>query len=174
MLDNLDGFLQQQLEFRLQKAIAAKMDDVIGKINTIADRFSIGAEDKKSPFRNVLANAVSPSASIEVIKNFIKCYIGKSGASPIWSKKIGNDIFAIELVKELDQLIEYANDVVSCVRKSIPKNNPLNQYVDDANTKRELTKQIHLKLIQLYLGYLARKHTALVGEAELKKNLKIN
>jgi hypothetical protein len=168
MLDNLDSFLKQQLELRIQKAMADKMDGVIDKINTIADRFSIGAEDKKSPFRNVVANAVSPSSSIEVIKNFIKCYIGKSGASPIWSKKIGNDIFAIELVNELDELIQEANDIVRCVRKSIPKNNPLNQYVDDANTKRELTKQIHLKLIQLYLGYLARKHTALVGEAKLR------
>ncbi|MTJ07803.1 hypothetical protein [Anabaena sp. UHCC 0204] len=170
MLDNLDGFLQQQLEFRIQKAIADKMDDVIDKINTIADRFSIGIEDKKSPFRNVVANAVSPSASIAVIKNFIKCYIGKSGASPIWSKKIGKDIFAIELVNDLDTLIEYAHDIVRCIRKSIPKNNPLNQYVDDPSNQTELTKQIHLKLIQLYLGYLARKHTALVGEAKLNSH----
>ncbi|MEA5513318.1 hypothetical protein [Nodularia sp. UHCC 0506] len=170
MLDSLDGFLQQQLEFRIQKATGDKMDDVIDKINKLSENFSIGIEDKKSPFRNVLSTAMSSDTSIATIKLFIQCQIGKSGASPIWSKKIGNDIFAIELVKELDQLIEYAEKIVRCVRKSIPKNHPLNQYVDAPSNQTELTKQIHLKLIQLYLGHLARKHTALVGEARLNSN----
>jgi hypothetical protein len=170
MLDNLDGFLQQQLEFRLQKAIADKMDEVIEKINNLSDKFSIGSEDKKSPFRNVLSTAVSADTSIATITLFIQCQIGKSGASPIWSKKIGNDIFAIELVEELDILLECAEKIVESVRKSIPKNNPLNQYVDDPTNKKKLIKEIHLKLIQMYLGHLARKHTALVGEASLNKS----
>jgi hypothetical protein len=168
MRDNLDSFSRQQLEFRIQKAMGEQIDDIIDRINTIAGKFSIGNEDKKSPFRNVLSNAVSPSASIASIKLFIQCQIGKSGASPIWSKRIGNELFATALVLQIEQLIEDANTIVKYIRKSIPKNNPLNNYVDNANNQKELTKEIHLKLVQLYLGYLARKHTALVGEGKFK------
>jgi hypothetical protein len=168
MRDNLDSFSRQQLEFRIQKAMGEQIDDIIDRINTIAEKFSIGNEDKKSPFRSVLSNAVSPSASIASIKLFIQCQIGKSGASPIWSKRIGNELFATALVLQIEQLIEDANTIVKYIRKSIPKNNPLNNYVDNANNQKELTKEIHLKLVQLYLGYLARKHTALVGEGKFK------
>ncbi|MHC5934112.1 hypothetical protein [Nostoc sp.] len=168
MQDNLDPFLRRQLELRIQKAMAEQMDDVIEKINAISEKFSIATEDKKSPFRNVLSVAISPNSSIGIVKLFIKCQIGKSGSSPIWSKKIGNELFATALVCEIEQLTEDANNIVKNIRKSIPKNNPLNNYVDNVQNLKELTKEIHFKLVQLYLGYLARKHTALVGEAKFK------
>lgn len=174
MQDNLEPFLRQQLEFRIQKTMADQMDDIIDKINAVAERFSIGNEDKKSPFRNVLSVAISPKSSIGIVKLFIKCQIGKSGASPIWSKKIGNELFATALVHEIEQLIEDAKHIVKNIRKSIPKNNPLNNYVDNVDNQKELTKEIHFKLVQLYLGYLARKHTALVGEAEFAAILRLS
>jgi hypothetical protein len=174
MEDNLELFLQEQLEFRIQKAMTGQMDDVIEKIQGIAKKFSIATKDKKSPFRNVLSVAVAPTSSIEVIKNFIKCQIGKSGSSPIWSEKNGNELFATALVHELDSLTADTKTIVENIRQSIPKNNPLNNYVDNPNNQKQLTKKIHLKLTQLYLGYLAREHIALVGEEKYKSNAQID
>lgn len=170
MQDNLDPFLRRQLELRIQKAMAEQMDDVIGKIKDIAKKFSIENKDKKSPFRNVLSVATSHDSSIEVIKLFIKSQIGKSSASPIWSTKIGEELFASALVKDIERLEKDTKDIVQNVRISIPKNNPLNNYVDNPDKQKELTKQVHFKLAQRYLGYLAREHTALVGEAKLNSN----
>ncbi|MBD2194837.1 MULTISPECIES: hypothetical protein [Calothrix] len=170
MEDNLDSFLQHQLEFRIQKAIAEQMDDVIGKIQELSKKFSIGTKDKKSPFRNVLSVAISSTSSLEEIKVFIRTQIGRSGASPIWSTKIGNELFATALVNEIDSLKADTSNIVRNLRSSIPKNNPLNNYVDNPDNQKELTQKIHLKLTQLYLGYLAREHTALVGEAKFNSN----
>ncbi len=169
-LENMDSFLTQQLEFRIQKAMTEQMDDVIKNIQKLAQRFSIATKDKKSPFRNVLSVAISSTSTVEVIKNFIKSQIGRSGGSPIWSTKNGNELFAIALVKEIEELDKYTQDVIKKVRKSIPKNNPLNHLVDNPDKQIELAKEIHLKLVQLYLGYLAREHTALVGEAKLSNS----
>ncbi|MBV6626159.1 MAG: hypothetical protein KI793_25025 [Rivularia sp. (in: Bacteria)] len=168
MEDNLDSFLKQQLEFITQKYIAEQMDDVIKKIQQIAKNFAIATKDKKSPFRNVLSVAVSPTSSIEVIKNFIKSQIGRSGASPIWSTKNGNELFAIALIQDIDSLQNDTEQIIKQVRKNINKDNPLNSYTDNPDKQKEMKKRIHLKLVQLYLGYLAREHTALVGEAKFK------
>jgi hypothetical protein len=56
------------------------------------------------------------------------------------------------------------------VRKSIPKENPLENYLTDTQNQAQFIKSIHLKLTRLYLGYLAREHTALVGEEKANKN----
>jgi hypothetical protein len=45
----------------------------------------------------------------------------------------------------------------------------LQPYLDNQQNREQLEKDIHLKLAQLYLGYLAREHTALVGEKAADK-----
>ncbi len=42
-------------------------------------------------------------------------------------------------------------------------------YLDDEDNQKTIRKSLHLELVQLYLGYLAREHTAQVGEKEAKR-----
>ena len=167
----MDGFLEEQLEFRIQKAISEQMDNVLEKIKKIAEEFSIANEDKKSPFRNVLSVATESGTSIEVIKNYIRYQVGRKDSSPIWKAKEENKLFATAVVHHIDSLLnDDTEKIIRNLRKNIEKNNSLNSYVDNPQNQKSLRKTIHLKLTQLYLGYLAREHTALVGEKRLKKS----
>jgi hypothetical protein len=84
MLEILDLSLQEQLELRIEREISNQMDAIIEKVNRIAKKFSIAKQDKKSPFKNVLAVATDSSSSLEVIKNYIRYQIGRKDSSPIW------------------------------------------------------------------------------------------
>lgn len=169
--NNMDGFLEEQLEFRIQKVISEQMDDVLRKVKTIAKEFSIANKDKKSPFRNVLSVATEPGSSIEVIKNFIKYQVGRTGSSPIWKTKKEEKLFATAVVSDIDSLLsDDTEKIIHNLRENIKKNNSLNTYVDNPHNQKYLKKTVHLKLTQLYLGYLAREHTALVGEQQLEQS----
>lgn len=169
MEDNLDIFLEEQLKFRIQKAMSEQMDNVIDKVIKIAKKFSIANQNEKSPFRNVLSVATESGTSIEIIKNFIKYQVGRKGSSEIWKIKKEQELFAIAVVNDIHSLLnEDTTIIIDNLRRNIKKNNSLNSYVDNPNNQKELKKKIHLNLTQLYLGYLAREHTALVGEQELK------
>ncbi|BAY92691.1 MULTISPECIES: hypothetical protein [unclassified Tolypothrix] len=165
----LDNFLQEQLALRVEKGISNQMDEIILKLKDLSENFAIANKDEKSPFRNVLAVAVDASSSIEIIKNYIRYQVGRSGSSPIWKTQKGKDIFAKALVNVLDELDKDAQLIVTKLRKSVPKSHNLEPYLNDINNQTQLRKNIHLKLVQLFLGYLAREHTASVGEMKLKK-----
>lgn len=167
MLDVLDISLKEQLELRIEREISNQMDEVIKKIKTLAEKFSIASKDKKSPFKNVLAVATDSSSSLEVIKNYIRYQVGRKDSSPIWKSAKEQEIFAMELVKELENLNDDVKKIVQRLRKAIPKSNPLESYLTDSQNREKIERNIHLKIAQLYLGYLAREHTAMVGEKNL-------
>lgn len=164
MLEILDLSLQEQLELRIEREISKQMDEIIQKVNRIAKNFSIASQDKKSPFKNVLAVATDSSSSLEVIKNYIRYQVGRKDSSPIWKELNEKEKFAMALVKELDNLNDDVEKILQRLRKAIPKSNPLESYLTDSQNREKIKKNIHLKIAQLYLGYLAREHTAMVGE----------
>lgn len=170
MLEILDLSLQEQLELRIEREISNQMDAIIEKVNRIAKKFSIATKDKKSPFKNVLAVATDSSSSLEVIKNYIRYQIGRKDSSPIWKIFNEQDMFAIALVKELDNLNEDVTKILQKLRRNIPKSNPLESYLTDSQNREKIERNIHLKIAQLYLGYLAREHTAMVGERILAQS----
>jgi len=165
----LDPLLQEQLTLRTEVEISRQMDDVILKVKAIAKKFSIASEDSKSPFKNVLAAATEANASIEAIKNYIRYQVGRSGASRIWKVSKDKKLFATEVVEDIDSLNQEAEKILTRVRRPIPKENPLEQYLTNTENKDQFIKNIHLQLTRLYLGYLAREHTALVGEMKVDK-----
>jgi len=170
MLEILDLSLQEQLELRIEREISNQMDAIIEKVNRIAKKFSIANKDKKSPFKNVLAVATDSSSSLEVIKNYIRYQIGRKDSSPIWKAANDQELFAMALVKELENLNEDVKKILQRLRKAIPKSNPLEYYLTDPQTRDQIERNIHLKIAQLYLGYLAREHTAMVGEKKLEQS----
>lgn len=165
----LDNLLKEQLALRVEKCISNQMDEVIEKMKDLSDKFAIANKDKKSPFRNVLAVAVDSSSSIEIIKNYIRYQVGRSGSSPIWTTPHGKDIFAKSLVNALDNLEKNAQSIVTELRRNIPKGHTLEAHLNDIDNQIQLRKNVHIKLVQLFLGYLAREHTASVGEMNLQK-----
>ncbi|MEH2235824.1 hypothetical protein [Nostoc sp.] len=169
MTEFLDDSLKEKLALRLEKEISNQMDEVIRKVRQISKKFSIASKDKKSPFRNVLAVATDSTSSIEVIKNYIRYQVGRNGSSPIWTTPKDKEVFAAALVEDLNNLIQDAQEILQRLRKDIYKGNVLEPYIEDKQNQERLKKDIHLKLAQLYLGYLAREHTALVGESNLNK-----
>jgi hypothetical protein len=170
MLEILDLSLEEQLELRIEREISNQMDEIIKNVNSLAKKFSIDSEDKKSPFKNVLAVATDTSSSLEVIKNYIRYQVGRKDASPIWKSGNKQELFAMALVKELENLNEEVKKILQRLRKAIPKSNPLESYLTDSQNRERIERKIHLKIAQLYLGYLAREHTAMVGEKKLAQS----
>lgn len=165
MIDILDSALQEQLALRIERQISYQMDEILYKIQNIAKKFAIASKDKKSPFRNVLAVATDSSSSLEVIKNYIRYQVGRSGSSPIWKTSTDNKLFATAVVEDINSLSENAQKILTSIREEIPNSNDLSPYLDNTQNQEKMKKYLHLKLTQLYLGYLAREHTASVGES---------
>lgn len=165
MIDILDSALQEQLALRIERQISYQMDEILFKIQNIAKKFAIASKDKKSPFRNVVAVATDSSSSLEVIKNYIRYQVGRSSSSPIWKTSTDNKLFATAVVEDINSLSENAQKILTSIRKEIPNSNDLSPYLDKTQNQEQMKKYLHLKLTQLYLGYLAREHTASVGES---------
>lgn len=163
--------LKDQLALRIENEVRQQMDSILEKIKSLASEFKIAQEDEKSPFRNVLAVAVEPSSSLEIIKNYIRYQVGRGGgASRIWSLKKGDSLFARQLVDELDNLSGDVDAVLTRVEDSLPNEDDLLVYLVDDDNRKVVARSLHLELAQLYLGYLAREHTAQVGEKSASKS----
>jgi|SanBayMetagenome_1026888.scaffolds.fasta_scaffold14189_2 hypothetical protein len=169
-------FLREQLSLIAEQEIGKKMDSVIPKLQEIAKIFAIVEKDEKSPFRNVLAVANESGSSIEVIKNYIRYQVGRRGASEIWRRKNPQNqkLFATAVVEQIDSLlIDESQKIVKSLRETLghsTRRGNLHNYLENAENREQLIKNIHLKLTQLYLGYLAREHTALLGEKNPKNH----
>ena len=160
--------IEDQINLRIEREISKQMDSIIKKMQTIAKDFNIANADKRSPFRNVLAVAVEPGSSLEVIKNYIRYQVGRKESSPIWKLKKGDNLFAELVVNQIDGLSNDTQETLKRVEENIADNKEISSYLDNENNLEKLKKELHLKFVQLYLGYLAREHTALVGEAKSK------
>ncbi|MEH2051804.1 hypothetical protein [Nostoc sp.] len=184
--------LEEQLALRINQELSKQLDDVIIKMQQIAQEFAIKQVKERSPLKNVLTTATDPMSSIEVIKNYIRYQVGRKDASKIWKlEKIENgkkEIFANAVITQINDLTANIENIFNAINSSLDKElkpflekdqdnqdsiNPnlnhnqleklelLKEYLH--NNKSHIRQNIHLKLTQLYLGYLSREHTALIG-----------
>ncbi|MEQ9669534.1 hypothetical protein [Coleofasciculus sp. G2-EDA-02] len=169
--------LGTRLILRLDKEIEFQLNTIIPRMQDIAQEFEIEKADKKSPFRNILSFSTE-TFSLEAIKTQIRYQIGRSESSRVWKIQKPRGIFASVVVNQLEELIKDAKDILSRVKNSLREEDALKEYLGARETLLE--QDIHLKLTRLYLGYLAREHTARVGEIKFsnaqeleQKSLKI-
>ncbi|NJN89601.1 MAG: hypothetical protein HC878_03975 [Leptolyngbyaceae cyanobacterium SL_5_14] len=179
--------IKEQLALRIASETQRQMDSVLEDIQRIAKEFKIAEKDKRSPFRNVLAVAVESTSSLEIIKNYIRYQVGRgNNSSPIWSLKQNQKLFAEALVDSLDALKQNSEQILKCIEDSCQESKNKDEsseietqqekilldYLQDSQRRINLQRELHLELAKLYLGYLTREHTALVGEQ--KENSKSN
>jgi len=180
--------LNNQLQLRIDQEIKNQLDDILIKMQKMTKKFNIKQVKERSPFRNVLSVAVEPISSLETIKSFIRYQSARKESSKVWRLEVvengKKEIFANAVVQEIGFLSIYFQKIYDSISKdlsveiqSLNENSPvrknleaLNLYLND--NKQYLAKSIHLELAKLYLGYLSREHTALIGGFE--PNLNIN
>lgn len=168
--------LEQQLVLRLDREAKKHWDGIIEKMQEMANNFDIKEIEEKSPFRNVLNVATEANSSLEVIKNFIRYQVGRQGSNKIWKTTKNKQLFADAVVVQIDDLLKYSQEMVEAIAKDI--NEKMEGFPEKSTEKQlllnlkerleknrtDLIRSQHLKLTQLYLGYLSREHTALLGE----------
>lgn len=180
--------LEEQLILRIDQEFRNQMDDVITKMQTLAQKFDIKQVKERSPFKNVLTVATDPTSSLEVIKNYIRYQAGRKDSSRVWKiEKTENgkkQVFADAVVQQLNELLGNFQNIFNSINDSLDQEI---QFIKEEGERREnqdlfkkkenlellkkhlqaneqrLRKSIHLNLAQLYLGYLSREHTALLG-----------
>lgn len=145
---------EKRKNLKIDQKIGLQMETLIPKMQEFADSYDLADVREKSPFRNVLNVATESGSGVEVTKNYIRYQLGRSGANRMWSGTAGRDeSFAVALVKEIDKLGEDAEDIVKKIDEDPNK---------DADKDR--IQQVHLRLMQLYLGNLARYQAFLANE----------
>lgn len=165
--------IEAQLALRIERETAVQLDTIIkNKIKVVAENFSLRDVSEKSPFRNVLAMSLEPISSLEAIKVFILSQVGKSGANQIWKSKVGGKLFAQAVVENIRDLDSDSKSILNRVKEAVSLRSEESQnrllsdlkiYLDDEQNYNSLLKKIHLRLTQLYLGYLVREHSGLEG-----------
>ena len=176
--------LEQQLALRLDREAKKYWDEIITDMQDMAKEFNLEKVDEKSPFRNVLNVAIEPNTSFEVLKNFIRYQVGRQGSNKIWKEKKNDQLFADAVVGKIDGLKKFTEEILGAIAQKI--NERLEELEDDSREKESLLdlkayldknrqtliQSQHLKLTQLYLGYLSREHTAMSAEAKAKSENK--
>ncbi|HYW19414.1 MAG TPA: hypothetical protein VE956_08900 [Nodularia sp. (in: cyanobacteria)] len=182
--------LEEQLALRINQELSKQLDDVIIKMQSITEKFQIKQVKERSPLKNVLTTATDPTSSVEVIKNYIRYQVGRKDASKIWKLEKIEDgkkhLFANAVIEQINDFTTNIENIFNEINISIDKQ--LKPFVEECNqdyinpklnqgqrdnleslkvflqkNKVNISKNIHLKLTQLYLGYLSREHTALIG-----------
>lgn len=165
--------LEQQLILRLDREAKQHWDKIITDMQEMAKEFNLKSVGEKSPFRNVLNVAIEPNTSLEVLKNFIRYQVGRQGSNKIWKEKKNDKLFADAVVGQIDDLKKPTGEMLGAIARNIDERLEelkgdskekdgllaLKEYLD--KNRLSLLQSQHLKLAQLYLGYLSREHTAL-------------
>ena len=167
MIASIGLDLETRLTLRLDKEIDVQINTIIPRMQGIAQEFEIEKADKKSPFRNILSFSTETS-SLEAIKTKIRYQIGRSESSRVWKIQKPKGVFALVVANQLEELIKDAKDILSRVKNILIEEDTLKEYLESRETLIE--QDIHLKLTRLYLGYLAREHTARVGEIKFSND----
>lgn len=171
--------LEEQITLRIDRGLKEELDNIITTMQKIANKFNIKQVKERSPFKNLLSVATEPTSSLEVIKNYIRYQAGRKESSKVWKIEVTENgkrqIFADAVVEEISNLSANLQAIFDYIYIS------LNREIEAVNSDYirreylELIKQylqaneqhfrgsIHLNLAQLYLGYLGREHTALIG-----------
>lgn len=143
---------EKQKNLIIERKIGLQMEILIPKMQELAKNYNL--RNERSPFRNVLNVAIEPGSGIEVTKNYIRYQLGRSGANRMWSDTGGGDIsFAVALVKEIETLGKDAENIVQSIGED-----------PSTDSGKDRIQQVHLRLMQLYLGNLARYQVFLANE----------
>lgn len=150
----------KQKNLKIDQEIGKQMEILIPKMQKFAGNYDLADVREKSPFRNVLNVATESGSGVEVTKNYIRYQLGRSGANRMWSNTARRDeSFAVALVKEIDTLGKDAEDIIKKVDED------LNKDADkDKNVDKDRIQKVHLRLMQLYLGNLARYQAFLANK----------
>ncbi len=143
---------EKQKNLMIERKISLQMEELIPKMQKLAKSYNL--RNERSPFRNVLNVATDPGSGIEVTKNYIRYQLGRSGANRMWSDTAdGNISFAVALVKEIEALGKDAEGIVQSIGEDT-----------DTDIGKDWIQQVHRRLMQLYLGNLARYQVFLANE----------
>ena len=134
------------LLLKMERALAQRKGALIKNLQQLADAYRIGKFSERAPLKNVLAVATDAGATPEEVVNFIRYQLGRSKDNAIWLSRSGKRLFADALVSELEALSGTAEEIARASERS-----------EDPG----LNSDVHLRLIQMYLGYLGRYHTYL-------------
>lgn len=164
------SLVKEQLTLLIERELRYQLDTILQRLQKLAKDFEIGARgDKRSPLRNLLITATDQTASIEVIKNYITYQTARSeDVSKILKLPHNGQLFGKALVEALEALKNDADAILTDIADSLPETHPVKRYLATPARSREVM-DLHLKLAQLYLGYLVREHTALVKPKENHK-----
>lgn len=133
-------------ELLLEQAIGGQLDNLV-MLATLAAALLEQSGMEKNQLRN-LVNVAVESRSIEVVINFIRYQIARNGRA--WG--IGPQDFGHHVIADLrSALKETAATVVAEVQQALDPDERLSEPAAQA-----LTAAAHVRLAQLYLGYLNR------------------
>ena len=143
---------ERQTNLKIEHEISLQMEKIIPRMQTLANSYNISNE--RAPFRNVLNVATDPGSGIEVTKNYIRYQLGRRGANRMWQDTAGGDTtFATALVEKIEGLSTDAKKILKSVATD-PKKEP----------DKDQIQKVHLRLMQLYLGNLARYQAYLANK----------
>lgn len=172
-----DPLVKEQLTLLIERELRYQLDEILQRMQQMAKDFNIGGQgDKRSPLRNLLVTATDRTASLEVIKNYIEYQTARSeDIGKILKVSLNGKKFGAALVAALDELEQDANAILNNIESSLKPHNtsarseqtgdasnanhPVIKYLNEERSREVI--DLHLKLVQLYLGYLVREHTAL-------------
>jgi hypothetical protein len=167
---SLDFMQQQQLTLKVNVETRYQQDVIITQIRQMVKDFNVMDDSKKSPFRNVLNVATEPGSSLETVKTYIRYQTGRKDGSGVWKAKYQGQSFAEAVIKALDNLSGDAKQIIDRVRNPLGKQEPdetqnrIEEFPRTSAEEERLQQDLHLKLMQLYLGYLYRECVAAMGE----------
>ena len=149
---------EKQKNLKIDQKIGLQMETLIPKMQAFADSYDLAGVREKSPFRNVLNVATESGSGVEVTKNYIRYQLGRSGANRMWRETgNGGENFAVALVEEIKALAEDAKNIVQSIGED-----------PESDSGKEWVQQVHLRLMQLYLGNLARYQAYLANKGRNK------
>jgi hypothetical protein len=163
-----DPLVKEQLTLLIERELRYRLDDILQRMQQTARDFKIGEKgDKRSSLRNLLVTATDRTASLEVIKNYIDYQTARSeDIGKILKNSHNGKRFGAALVEDLEALEQDANAILDNIEVSLEKaankqleQQPVVEYLAQVRSREVI--DLHLKLAQLYLGYLVREHTAL-------------
>ena len=151
-MSQTEQFTERQKILIIKTKIGLQMEKLIPKMQKMAKNYNL--QNERSPFRNVLSVATESGSGIEVTKNYILYQLGRSGANRMWRDTSGGDKkFAVALVDEIKALSKNAEEVVKAIGED-----------PNAEQGKARLQEVHLRLMQLYLGNLARYQVFLANE----------
>jgi hypothetical protein len=167
---SLEQMTKEQLVLRIDQELRYQLDEIIQRLQKLAKEYNIGQKaDKRSPLRNILITSTDRTASVEVIKNQIRYQIGRKEGSEVWKIERNGVKFGEVIAQQLDALSQDAIEILKRIQETLPKDSLLQTYLNPKQLHREEV-DLHLKLAQLYLGYLVREHTAQANSGNFSSN----